>query len=148
MDGLHLVLFSLWHISFFSTSFPSLLHSHAHTCTPCTYTAIWVVFFSWPHHMACGSFLPRDWAEMPPAVEAWSLNHWTTKEVCIWVVYFILFSAYLEYFIKTFTNFNFLVTSSFRGILWLLILPCKLYTYNLPSLHTRHLLHTKSTSVC
>ena len=34
--------------------------------------------------------------------------------------------------------FHFFVTSSFRGILWLLILPCKPYTYILPSLHTRH----------
>ena len=37
-----------------------------------------------------------------------SYNHWTTKEVCICVVYFVLFSAYLEYFIKTFTNFTFI----------------------------------------
>ena len=33
-------------------------------------------FFFLPHHMACGILVP--W---PAAVEAWSLNHWTDREV-------------------------------------------------------------------
>ena len=32
--------------------------------------------------MACGILVPRPGMEaVPPAVEAWSLNHWTTREV-------------------------------------------------------------------
>ena len=38
--------------------------------------------FFWPHHVACGILVPRPgiWP-MPPALEVWSLNHWTTREV-------------------------------------------------------------------
>ena len=36
----------------------------------------------WLHHTACGILHPQPWIEpMPPAVGAWSLNHWTTREV-------------------------------------------------------------------
>ena len=40
-------------------------------------------FFNfWPHCTACGISVPRPGIEpMPPAVEARSLNHWTTREV-------------------------------------------------------------------
>ena len=39
-------------------------------------------FFFWPHHTACGTLVPRPGIEpVPPAVEAWSLNHWTPREV-------------------------------------------------------------------
>ena len=38
-------------------------------------------FYSWPRCTACGILLPWPGIEpMPPAVEAWSLNHWTTTE--------------------------------------------------------------------
>ena len=42
-------------------------------------------FFFWLHHMACGIVVP--WPVIKPAspvVEAWSLNHWTTREVPQW----------------------------------------------------------------
>ena len=39
-------------------------------------------FFSWPCRVACGIIVPRPGIEpVPPAVEARSLNHWTTGEV-------------------------------------------------------------------
>ena len=40
------------------------------------------LFFSfWPYCMACGIFVPQPGIEsVPPAVEAWSPNHWTTRE--------------------------------------------------------------------
>ena len=39
-------------------------------------------FFFWPLHAACGSFVPRAGIEpLCSAVEAQSLNHWTTREV-------------------------------------------------------------------
>ena len=42
---------------------------------------IFLVFF-WPCHVACGILFPRPGIEpVPPAVEAQSLNHWTTREV-------------------------------------------------------------------
>ena len=41
-----------------------------------------VVFFFWLHHAACGILVPPPGIEpVPPAVEAWSLNHWTAREV-------------------------------------------------------------------
>ena len=40
-------------------------------------------FRFWPPCMACWSLAPRSGIKtMPPALEAWSLNHWTTREVC------------------------------------------------------------------
>ena len=38
-------------------------------------------YFFGPHHTACGILAPRPGIEpAPPAVEAWSPNHWTTRE--------------------------------------------------------------------
>ena len=37
---------------------------------------------AWPHHTAGGILVPRPGIEpVPPTVEAWSPNHWTTREV-------------------------------------------------------------------
>ena len=39
----------------------------------------WVCGFLWPCHMACGILVPQPGIEPgAPALEAWSLNHWTT----------------------------------------------------------------------
>ena len=39
-------------------------------------------FFFWPCHAACGILVPQPGIEhVPPALEAWSLNHWTSREV-------------------------------------------------------------------
>ena len=39
-------------------------------------------FFFWRHHIACGILVPQPGIEpAPPALEAQSLNHWTTREV-------------------------------------------------------------------
>ena len=36
----------------------------------------------WPYHTAFWILVPQPGIEpMPPALEAWSLNHWTTREV-------------------------------------------------------------------
>ena len=41
---------------------------------------IFILFF--PHHHACGILVPQPGIEpVPLAVEAQSLNHWTTREV-------------------------------------------------------------------
>ena len=46
-----------------------------------TYLSIYL-FIYLPHRVACGNLVPQAGIEpAPPAVEAWSLNHWTTKEV-------------------------------------------------------------------
>ena len=38
-------------------------------------------FFFWPHHMVGGILVPWPGIELvPPAVEAQSPNHWTTRE--------------------------------------------------------------------
>ena len=50
-------------------------------------------FIFWPCHMACGILVPQPGTKTtPPAVEAWSVNHWTagedpcflTKMYCEW----------------------------------------------------------------
>ena len=39
-------------------------------------------FSFWPCHAPCGILVPRPGMEpVPPAMEVWSLNHWTTGEV-------------------------------------------------------------------
>ena len=39
-------------------------------------------FFFWPHQAACGILVPQPaMAPTPPALKAWSLNHWTAREV-------------------------------------------------------------------
>ena len=44
-------------------------------------TNLFVLFF-WPHHAACEILVPLPWIKpVPPAVEAWSLNQWTTRGV-------------------------------------------------------------------
>ena len=41
---------------------------------------IYLKFF-WPCHAACGILVPLPGIELvSPAVEAWSLNHWTARE--------------------------------------------------------------------
>ena len=42
-----------------------------------------ILFFSfWPYCALCGILVPQPGIKpAPPALEAWSLNHWTTREV-------------------------------------------------------------------
>ena len=49
---------------------------------------MWFLFF-WPRCTAYGILVPQPGIEpVPPAVEAWSLNHWTTREVPkTWYIY-------------------------------------------------------------
>ena len=45
-------------------------------------TKYWILFLFWPFHIACRIIVPQLETEtLPPAVEAWGLNHWTTMEV-------------------------------------------------------------------
>ena len=40
------------------------------------------LFIYWPHLVACGILVPWPRIEpVPPALEVWSLNHWTAREV-------------------------------------------------------------------
>ena len=47
--------------------------------------------------MACGILVPRPGIEpVPPAVEAQSLNHWTTREILkIYIYFFVPFAIFL-----------------------------------------------------
>ena len=41
----------------------------------------------WPHHISHGTLVTQPGIEpLPPALEAWSLNHWTTRKVLLPVV--------------------------------------------------------------
>ena len=44
-------------------------------------SAFFFFFLSWPHRTSCGLLVPPPGIEpTPPALEAQSLNHWTTRE--------------------------------------------------------------------
>ena len=46
------------------------------------FVSVSLFIFFWLHHKACGILVPHPRIEpKPPAVEVWSPNHWTTKEV-------------------------------------------------------------------
>ena len=48
----------------------------------CLYLVTYLFSIFWPCCMACGILVPWPGIEpMSPAVEAWSLNNWTTREV-------------------------------------------------------------------
>ena len=58
----------------------STLHFLLHFIPPVTLYGSF--FFPLLHHEACGILVPQLGVEtVPPALEAWSLNHWTTREV-------------------------------------------------------------------
>ena len=45
--------------------------------------------------VACGILVPRPGIEpVPPAVEAWSPNHWTVREFPIWIFFCNLFLVF------------------------------------------------------
>ena len=47
---------------------------------------LFIIIF-WPHHMACGILVPWPGIKpVPPAVEAQSTNHWSTREVLRWCI--------------------------------------------------------------
>ena len=65
----------------------SLCSRHCPRCFACTTSLTFFqhcfFFFFWPHSVTWGILVPRPGIEpAPPALEAWSLNLWTTREVC------------------------------------------------------------------
>ena len=52
-------------------------------CTMNVFVAVFVCF--WPRHLACGILVPQvpGIKPVPLAVEVWSPNNWTTREVLI-----------------------------------------------------------------
>ena len=74
-------------MSFLSLIFSSLICAQAQFSSNLFYLRlsellIFILFYFWPHHMACRILVPQPGIEpLPPAVEVWSLNHWTTREV-------------------------------------------------------------------
>ena len=55
-------------------------HPHQHLYT-CNFFLFLPFFFFSGHSMRHGDLPQPGIKPMPPAVEAWSLNHWTTREV-------------------------------------------------------------------
>ena len=51
-------------------------------------------FFFWSHCTVCGILVPQSGIEpLPPALEAWSLNHWTIRKVPVLELYDMNFSS-------------------------------------------------------
>ena len=63
---------------------PSDFHFHFHGPSMLSPTAVAFLGGGGPHHAACSTCLARDRTHAP-ALEAWSLNLWTTKEVHIFL---------------------------------------------------------------
>ena len=60
---------------------------------------IYFIFF-WPCPTACGILVPPPGIEpAPPALEAWSLNHWTAREVPRFL-YFLIMRSLLAMSVK------------------------------------------------
>ena len=57
-----------------------------------------IFFFFLPHHVACGTFPTRRIKPVPPALEAWGLNHWATR-----VVLELIFISYVRVRPRVFT---------------------------------------------
>ena len=50
--------------------------------SPCESLSVFLFVCFWLYHVTCGISVPRPGIKlMPPALEALSLNHWTTNEV-------------------------------------------------------------------
>ena len=65
---------------------------------------LWLLLFKikFLHHAACDILVPQPGIEpVPPALEAWSLNHWTTKEVP-----FLWPPSHLCFFLGSFIHFH------------------------------------------
>jgi len=69
-----------WNMLIYTLHLPN---STFHTLQVSIYLFFWFYFyFFWPHHMSRGILVPRLGIELvAPAVEVWSLNHWTTRDV-------------------------------------------------------------------
>ena len=69
-------------------------------------------FFPWPHHAECGILGPARIEPKPPALGAWSLHHWATREVSKWF-FLVPLSCCLALFLKS------LMTVVWFGLVWL-----------------------------
>ena len=105
----------------------TVINPSLHWIWHCTY------FFFWPRCTACGILVPRTGIEhVPPALEAWSLNHWTTREVPLLFkkILLLLFLYVLSFWCSAFkfvSNFLFLAKDQ-----------CFLRSLSLPSLELAH----------
>ena len=64
-----------------------------------------------PQRKACAILAPHPGMEpLPPAVEAWSLNQWTTREVLFPTLYVLIFKNWLCYFQASWYIFSRYVT--------------------------------------
>ena len=56
----------------------------------------------WPHHVACGILFPWPGIDpVLPALEAWSLNHWTREVPAVFTMGILLESVSADLFSKT-----------------------------------------------
>ena len=86
ISGLFPLCFSVFFCRMEMTS--ALAYNHLSHCGCWAMLVLGFFFFAffcfcfWPHSMACRILVPQPGIEpTPPAVEAWNLNHWTTKEI-------------------------------------------------------------------
>ena len=67
------------------TTFPSVVESSARSLPICFFFKKKLFYFIfWPHHVLCGILVPLPGIKpSTSAVEAWNLNHWTSREVLL-----------------------------------------------------------------
>ena len=62
------------------------MYTHTHTHT---YIYIYIYFFFFSCTVVCGILVPWPGIRpVPPALEAWSLNHWTAREVPVYMYFY------------------------------------------------------------
>ena len=92
-----MILFSLY----FQSEFGEKQDSEFKTCP----------MWEEPQRKACAILAPHPRTEpLPPAVEAWSLNQWTTREVLFPTPYVLIFKNWLCYFQASWYIFSRYVT--------------------------------------
>ena len=57
------------------------------------------LFIYWLHHAACGSLTSPEIKSVPPAVEVWSCDHWTAREV-LFICFLLHLSSLLSYHLR------------------------------------------------
>ena len=78
-------------------SWPKSVHLSRYSETVFLLYKLFSFSFFWLCHAACGILVPLPGIEpAPPAVEAWSLNHWTAREVPLGKLFKIHFLPFFE----------------------------------------------------
>ena len=95
--------------------------------------------FFWLCHMACGILVPRPGIKpMPPAVEAWSPNHWTAREFPSTILFWFPISFVIGFEIKKNKASNFVLLKIVFCFFNFLAVPQGIWNHSSPTRDRTH----------